>query len=223
MANSATLGRRQAIIAAAQRLAVKRGYSGFTIDDLAAAVGCSRRTLFNHVSSKEEAVLGMLPVITDEQLATLRAGGPTGDLVEDLVLTAIESLGGDDATAEDWQQLQDVTRRNPELLARVQDHVEGLGLSLVTHLAARDGVSEEQAKVVFTVVGGLIGRAVQDLIDAPAGGGPFEAPAAGGLRTSGTAGGGLTARVHHNLALAREVLSPAGRPGTTARRSTQPG
>ena len=54
--------RRAAIIAAAQRLSVNCGYSGFTIDDLAEAVGVSRRTLFNHVSSKEEAVLGALPV-----------------------------------------------------------------------------------------------------------------------------------------------------------------
>lgn len=190
--NSATSSRRAAIIAAAQRLAVNCGYSGFTFDDLAQAVGVSRRTLFNHVSSKEEAVLGMLPVLTDEQIETLRAGGPTGDLVEDLVTTAIDSLGGDDATAEDWQQLQDVIRRNPELLVRVQDHVDELGLSLVAHLAARDGVGEEQARVVFTVVGGLIGRAVQDLIDSPAG---------------DVQAGGLSTRVHHNLALAREVLA----------------
>lgn len=222
MTNSATDSRRTAIIAAAQRLAVSCGYSGFTFDDLAQAVGVSRRTLFNHVSSKEEAVLGMLPVLTDEQIETLRAGGPTGDLVQDLVITAIDSLGGDDATAEDWQQLQDVIRRNPELLVRVQDHVDELGLSLVTHLAARDGVGEEQARVVFTVVGGLIGRAVQDLIDAPAGVESLEAPGDGG-RTSGAAGGGLTSRVHHNLALAREFLAPASRPGATPGSPTQPG
>lgn len=197
--SATTSSRRQAIIAAAQRLAVKRGYSGFTVEDLAEAVGVSRRTLFNHVSSKEEAVLGMLPRITDEQVATLRSGGPTGDLVEDLVITAIDSLGGDDATAADWQQLHDVIRRNPELLVRVQDHVDELGLSLVTHLAARDGVGEEQAKIVFTVVGGLIGRAVQDLIEAS---------------PSDLGTGGLTARIHHNLDLAREVLTP--RTGSTS-------
>ncbi|WEV76971.1 TetR/AcrR family transcriptional regulator [Janibacter cremeus] len=204
MANSATLGRRQTIIAAAQRLAVKRGYSGFTVEDLAAAVGCSRRTLFNHVSSKEEAVLGVLPEITEEQVGVLRAGGPTGDLVEDLVATIIDCLGGDDATAEDWQRLQDVVRRNPELLVRVQDHLDELRDSLVTHLAARDGVSEEQARITLSVTAAVVGLAVEGLI---------EDPGAGSLRE----------RTHHNLALAREVLSPAGRPGTTARRSTQPG
>ena len=83
MTESATTragSRRSAIITAAQRLAVDCGYAGFTVEDLARAVGVSRRTLFNHVSSKEEAVLGMLPVLTDEQAATLRPGGPTGHL-----------------------------------------------------------------------------------------------------------------------------------------------
>ena len=42
-----------AIVTAAQRLAVDCGYAGFTVEDLARAVGASRRTLFNHVSSKE--------------------------------------------------------------------------------------------------------------------------------------------------------------------------
>ena len=64
---SLLLTREPAHVAAAQRLAVDCGYAGFTVEDLARAVGVSRRTLFNHVSSKEEAVLGMLPVLTDEQ------------------------------------------------------------------------------------------------------------------------------------------------------------
>lgn len=205
MTNSATSSRRQAIIAAAQRLAVEHGYSGFTVEELAEAVGVSRRTLFNHVASKEEAVLGMLPVLTDEQVATLRAGGPTGDLVEDLVITAIDSLGGDDSTAQEWQRLHDVIQRNPELLVRVQEHVDALSASLIGHLGARDGVGQEQAKIVLSVVAGLIGRAVHDLIEGSA---PLEAPAADGPHASATgARGGLTARVHHNLAIAREVLA----------------
>ena len=79
------------------------GYTGFTVEDLAAAVGVSRRTLFNHVASKEEAVLGALPVLTDEQAQTLRSGGPTGDLFEDLLETALRCLRADEHDLEDWQ------------------------------------------------------------------------------------------------------------------------
>ena len=41
-----------------ERLADDRGFDGFTMDELAAAAAVSRRTLFNHVSGKLEAVLG---------------------------------------------------------------------------------------------------------------------------------------------------------------------
>ena len=93
--------RRSAIIAAAQRLAVDCGYSGFTVEDLARAVGVSRRTLFNHISSKEEAVLGMLPELTDEQAQTLRDGGPTGHLVDDVLAVTLDCLHADDGTPAD--------------------------------------------------------------------------------------------------------------------------
>lgn len=187
-ATSPSSDRRTTIIARAQELAVRCGYTGFTFDDLAEAVGVSRRTLFNHVSSKEEAVLGVLPELTDEQIEVLRGGGPSGDLVDDLVTTIVDSLGGDEATTEDWQRLHDVIRRNPELLVRVQDHVDELSESLVAHLAARDGVAEAQARIALTVTGAVVGRTVHDLI---------ADPALGELRE----------HAHHNLTLAREVLA----------------
>ncbi len=191
MTNSATVppgDRRTAIISCAQQLAVKCGYSGFTFDDLARAVGVSRRTLFNHVASKEEAVLGMLPVITDDQAKTLREGGPTGDLLEDLVLTVIECLGADTGTVEDWQGMHAVMLRNPELLVRVQAHVDELTMHLVTDLVHRDGVDRDLAWAAVTAVGGIAGRSVQDCIDDPD-------------------RGPLDARIRHNLALTQEVLA----------------
>ena len=189
MSDSAT-SRRSTIVEAAQRLAVSCGYSGFTVEDLARAVGCSRRTLFNHVSSKEEAVLGALPQVTDEQVARLREGGPTGDLLEDLLETIIESVGGDDATPEDWQRLHDVVRRNPELLVRIHDHVDGLRDSLVTHLTSREGVTAQQARVTLSITAALVGLAVEGLI---------EDPSYGTLRE----------RTHAHLDLARGVLTAA--------------
>lgn len=188
-ATAARGDRRPAIIAAAQRLAVSCGYSGFTFDDLAEAVGVSRRTLFNHVSSKEEAVLGVLPAITDAQVETLRDGGPTGRIVEDLLTTIVDSLGADGGTVEDWQRLHDVVQRNPELLARVQSYVDEVGTHLVSHLAQRTGVDEDVAWMGLTIAGGIVGRSVRDCIDDPT-------------------RGPLHARVQHNLALSREVLAP---------------
>lgn len=49
---------RRAIVVAAAALARERGLSGFTVNDLAKEAGVSRRTIFNHFSGTEDAVLG---------------------------------------------------------------------------------------------------------------------------------------------------------------------
>ena len=167
---------------------MKCGYSGFTFDDLAQAVGVSRRTLFNHVSSKEEAVLGVLPEITDEQVETLSAGGPSGHLVDDLITTILDSLNADSGSPADWQQLHDVVLRNPELLARIQSFVDDLSTHLVTHLIRRPGVDDDTAWMALSIAGGVVGRSVRDCIDDPT-------------------RGPLRARAQHNLALTRELVT----------------
>lgn len=167
---------------------MRSGYSGFTFDDLARAVGVSRRTLFNHVSSKEEAVLGVLPEVTDEQTETLSAGGPTGNLVDDVIVTLLDSLRAGDESMEDLQRLHDVVLRNPELLMRIQSFVDDLGERLVTHLAQRPGTDRDEAWMALTLAGGVVGRSIRDCIDDP---------------TLGP----LRSRAEHNLALTRELLT----------------
>lgn len=111
-------------------LVIAHGYDGFTMNDLAAAVGVSRRTLFNAFPDKASAVLGAKADI----LARLEAhpfvrGGPTGHLADDLVSlleVALSSLGSDDrvghtqrlfvqAVAVDLKVLQLATARGNEL------------------------------------------------------------------------------------------------------------
>lgn len=79
------------VVAGAQRLTLERGLDGWTMDELAATVGLSRRTVFNHVPSKLEAVLAV-PCRPDEDdprtraaVDAFRAGGPTGRLLDDVV------------------------------------------------------------------------------------------------------------------------------------------
>ncbi len=187
--------RRASIVATAQDLAVRHGYSGFTVEDLAEAVGCSRRTLFNHVSSKEEAVLGALPHLDEEPVAVLRSGGPTGDLVEDLVATVVECLGGNGTDVADWQRMKDVCQRNPELLIRVQEHVEELVTQLIGHLSERDGVDDARAHIALALAGAVVQTTVHGLI---------EDPSAAGREAD------LATRVHDNLEIARELLAPGG-------------
>lgn len=50
------LGNRRAIVAAAAVLADARGLDGFTVNDLAERAGLSRRTIFNHFATVDDAV-----------------------------------------------------------------------------------------------------------------------------------------------------------------------
>ncbi len=52
--------RRTALIAAAERVFAKRGYHEATMDDVAAAAGISKRTLYQLVQSKEELFTALL-------------------------------------------------------------------------------------------------------------------------------------------------------------------
>lgn len=95
---------------AACRLVIERGYDGFTMDNLAEEVGVSRRTLFNHVSSKEDAVLGPWVDSSDPRLVEFTRGGPTGELLPDLV-ALIEGISADKtcvtSDAPEWLHLLD--------------------------------------------------------------------------------------------------------------------
>lgn len=84
---------RRAIIDAAAALAEERGLGGFTVDDLAARAGVSRRTIFNHFASADDAVYArfseLLGVIVDDFVEIADATPPpapstTGAVFEQL-------------------------------------------------------------------------------------------------------------------------------------------
>ena len=76
------------IMRAAGRLTLERGLDGWTMDDLAAEAQTSRRTLFNYFPDKVDAVVGPRPVIPEQAVELFRAGGPTGDLLDDALVLA---------------------------------------------------------------------------------------------------------------------------------------
>lgn len=59
-AKGRTGGSREAIVEAAQRLFLQRGFGAVSMDELAEAAGVARRTLYNQFSSKEEIFREML-------------------------------------------------------------------------------------------------------------------------------------------------------------------
>jgi AcrR family transcriptional regulator len=161
MAESATTDRREArrlatnrrITLEAQRLVEARGLDGFTMDDLAEAADVSRRTLFNHVGSKLDAVLGEFPTIPDTLVQQFRDGGPHGDLFTDLGALAEEVISDHEAT-RDEVALGRRMLTEPRLLAASNDRFAAYAEPFVDHIAVREGPSydEQRARVAVTLV-----------------------------------------------------------------------
>mgnify|MGYP002712138839 FL=1 len=77
----------------AARLVDEHGYDKVTVDDICRDAGISRRTFFNYVDSKDEAILGSFPFsFSDASLRTIRE--TQSDNVLELVIRSVEVVPG---------------------------------------------------------------------------------------------------------------------------------
>lgn len=146
----------------ARQLTIERGLSGFTIEELCADVGVSRRTFFNYFAGKEAAVVGHdADGIDEEALARFTRGdddAPT--LLDALADLAIATLAAWDEEHEAIDP-HALVEREPHLLP----HMIGAGRQLEArliaaieereHLEAGDPV----ARTAAVVIGSLVGNA----------------------------------------------------------------
>ncbi|HEX3348897.1 MAG TPA: TetR/AcrR family transcriptional regulator [Acetobacteraceae bacterium] len=138
-------GSREAIVKAAQRLFLQRGFGSVSMDELAEAAGVARRTLYNQFSSKEEIFREMLLRVSGQLEDAFPAGVETqGDVEEVLRLVARmilelhthpEYLGFlrmvvADARQFPWIAEEFATVMNPqtERLVRYLAHLTALGI-----------------------------------------------------------------------------------------------
>jgi TetR/AcrR family transcriptional regulator of autoinduction and epiphytic fitness len=78
-------GSREAIVDAAQRLFLERGFGPVSMDDLASAAGVARRTLYNQFASKEEIFRETLLKVSDQLEDAFPPGIETQGEVEDVL------------------------------------------------------------------------------------------------------------------------------------------
>lgn len=122
----------------AQRLTDERGLDGFTMDELAEAVGCSRRTLFNYVPGKIDAVLGP-DTIEPEPIAEFRRGGPTGDLVADMREIGAAVLREKGDNLDEITRVRRLLKGDPRLVKAVHDRLETIAALLADAIIEREG------------------------------------------------------------------------------------
>ncbi|OUS88566.1 TetR/AcrR family transcriptional regulator [Rhodococcus sp. NCIMB 12038] len=107
------------ITEAANALFIDRGYEATTIDDIATAVGMSRRNVFRYFPTKEDLVLGKLDYLVEELVDGFRARPENEPVwqslraIFDLLVPHIDTLDKDFVAAP----MQRVVFSNPNLFA----------------------------------------------------------------------------------------------------------
>lgn len=138
----------------AQQLTQERGLDGFTMDELAERAEVSRRTLFNYFPSKNDAVLGPVPPLSEEACGVFVAGGPTGHLIDDLSALADEILDAHDVDREDVELAKRVIIGEPRLLPIAHERFETVLGQLTDLILEREGdrITPTEARLLIRLL-----------------------------------------------------------------------
>lgn len=133
------LATRQALAAAALRLAAERGVDAVTVEDIAAAADVSARTFFNHFATKEEAFVADDLERAKELLDRLHEEPADVDLWSTLVRLMGEHLEHAGSFDRREALAQHAVRTSPAVLTQQILQYAGLEADLVAEIARRTG------------------------------------------------------------------------------------
>ena len=135
---------RAAIRAAALTLTRERGYAAMTVDDVAALAGVSRRTVFNHFSSKADLLVVGPELPTPEVVEAFVNG--SGSLLEDL--GTLLASGAESVESERGWLLSfpEVVRDNPEVERAVYERLRIVAQSLAEAAGRRLGAEPDDPR-----------------------------------------------------------------------------
>ena len=160
---------RSELIAEARRLTAAEGLAGFTIDELCATVGISRRTFFNHFASKDDVVVGIaLDDDGDEPLEAYGAArrdpalppfSTTFDDLSAMLVERIQLVGLTRARAAEFKAALD---REPRLLGTVMRQGDEQQRRIAAAVAGHEGldVADPRVVVAVTLMTGLAQRSM---------------------------------------------------------------
>jgi AcrR family transcriptional regulator len=151
---------REALRAAALRLALEHGPENVRVDDIAEAAGVSPRTYHNYFSSREHAIVAAVTADRAAQLASALAARPAEGGLGDTVVDAVVGLYID-SSAQTRDTLLMITT-SPALRACYVDTVTTIDGPLAEAITARcPGVDELTAQVLAAGVGAAARVALQ--------------------------------------------------------------
>ncbi|WP_155060063.1 TetR/AcrR family transcriptional regulator [Streptomyces blattellae] len=153
----------------AQTLTEERGIDGFTMDDVAECAGVSRRTLFNYVEGKLDAVLGAPPAPDPSRLTEFRAGGPTGRLSDDVKAVIAALLDSKGASAEDAERVRRLIASDARLHKAMQEKFSTFATFIADALLEREGPDFDplRARAAATVMLSLFDVALEAYVADP--------------------------------------------------------
>lgn len=166
---------RRALRDAAVGLTLERGLEEVTVEEIAAAAEVSTRTFFNYFTTKEDALLGDLPVGPDgDELRAFVDGRPTGEFAEDLVALLVASLVDIEdleSQREDMRLHHRLIEREPQLLPGLLARFHDVEVSLGEAVAERLGVGPEddRPQLVAAVAMSVVRNTMRELHTAESG------------------------------------------------------